>query len=288
MNGIKGTAAGLAICAAVVAATPLATQAAQAHKGVKPQKTSTTAKAQKNSISILLGSLQALSATSATVTRGTTSTTVALSANTRYVAHSQAAAIGGLKQGEQVAVIVRTGKTGPEAAQLIYDTVPFGVAQRYSGTVAASTSTSLTLNLTATTSVTLQLNASTRYRVNGVSVTTAPGFLANAAVTVEAEYLTTGATVARLVAIGTAPKAADVARVNGKLAGISGNTLTVTLKGGTTVSVTLTPTTLFYVNNALVTTLPALTSTATVQVRATRATDGTLTALTVKVRAKTK
>lgn len=155
------------------------------------------------------GTLSSISAGSATIaTPNNGSLTVTLASQATYTARSQAAATAGLKTGVQVAAYGSSVNGVATARSLDYDASPFvAVTLRYTGTVASSSASALTLT-TSNGSVTVQLTSATRYQVNGATSSTAPAFNTGQQVRVSAAQYTDGSLVAQLVTIPSAATAA--------------------------------------------------------------------------------
>ena len=151
------------------------------------------------------GTLSSLSATSVTIaTPSNGSLTATLDAAATYTARSQAAAVAGLKTGVQVAVHGSSVNGTTTVRSLEYDTKPFAATiVRYTGTVASSTATSLTLTTTGGQSVTVQTNSNTRYIVGTAKASSRPTFAANQQVRVSAAQMTDGSLVAQSVAVAS-------------------------------------------------------------------------------------
>lgn len=263
-----------------------AAQGAKANKGTKTAQGTKATQAGRVGRNVVLGTLTSFNETSATITTpsGTTAT-VALAAGTRYVAHRQAAAIAGLKTGEQVAVSTVTKGTTTQAAVLEFDTAPFGVSVRFAGTASSSTSTSLTVAIAGGGTVTVQLNGSTTYRVNGTKATSLPATVQNQPVVVDAQAMTNGGIVARTVAIGQSAARSQRVIVRGTIASFTNTSLSITVQqGAAPVVVQLATTTRYIVKGTAATSAPAFAANQQVVVLATRQADGTLVANTVSIR----
>jgi hypothetical protein len=151
----------------------------------------------------VFGTLSAISATSVTVaTPSNTSVTATLDAQATYTARSQAAAVAGLKTGDQVAVRGSSVNGTTTARGLDYDTKPFAAtAVRYTGTVSSSTGNSLSLTTASGQAVTVQLTSTTTYVVNGAKASSRPTFSANQQVRVSVAQMTDGSLVAQSVSV---------------------------------------------------------------------------------------
>jgi hypothetical protein len=154
----KSRVAPLFVLAALLLAVPAAVLAA------RPAATPPT--------SHVFGSLESLSSTTAVITTRLGDIDVALDPVTAYVSYDQAAALAGIKDGDQVDAsgVYRDGTL--HADRLRYDTSPFFVtgAIKFNGHYSASTSSSLTLQLKKKNLITFNTDANTRYFLNGQRV----------------------------------------------------------------------------------------------------------------------
>lgn len=281
MRRTNMTVAGLVAGGALLLALPGASLAS-GHTNAAT-KTAHQATAQRG---LLLGSLGSLTASSAVVNiAGGSPTTVSVGAYTRYIAHTQAAAIAGLKSGEQVAVRTVTTAAGVKAGAIEYDTVAFGVPARVVGTITGGTpGSTLTITPASGAPVTVQLNTSTKYVVNGTRVSGLTSIPTNQVAMVSALQMTTGGTVASTVSIGQAPAKGQRVVVRGTVASIAGNVITVTVKkNATPVQVQLAPTTSYIVGGKMAPAAPSFTTKERIVIVATRQSDGSLVATTVAV-----
>jgi len=285
MNRVRTAVISSIACAAVLAALPGGVLAAK-HKPAKQKPaqttTGTTGTKTTNGKNVLYGTLQSISSTSATVS-GAAAGTMTLGANTRFVAHSYAAAAAGIKVNQQVAILGRNGT----AAVVEYDTKAFAVgATVIQGTLSLS-GTTLTVTPAGGTAVTVTTNSQTRYVVNGATTTTAPSLPANTSGRVQVVRYTDGTSVARVVAVGAAApstRARTVVLWGTVAAASAGETsLTVTTPSGS-VTVGVTSSTKFRVNGQAVAAAPAFAANQQVQVIARQNADGSYTALLVSTR----
>jgi len=149
------------------------------------------------------GTLTDLTATTASIKTLTgTTVIVRLLPTTAYTARSQQAATHGLQAGDYV---VARGR-GLRAATVVYDTAPFtlnGVAQsnRLAGTVAASDTNSLTLNLADGTSRTVRLLPTTQFRFRGGPLHNPAPLMQGLRVSVQGHQRPNGLFVARVVTV---------------------------------------------------------------------------------------
>jgi hypothetical protein len=276
------TAAALAAGAALLIAVPGASFAA-GHAGLAGKNTQQA----KPQAALLLGTLGTLTTAGAVINvSGGSPTPLSVGNYTRYIGHTQAAAIAGLRTGEQVAVRTLTSSAGTRAVSIEFDTAPFGLSSHIVGTITGGTvGSSLSITPASGTPVTVQLTGSTKYLVNGSKVNGLTSIPANQQAVVSFLRMTTGGTVATTVVIGQAPAKAQRVVVRGRVASFQGNVLSITVKRGTTpVQVQITTSTKFIVGGKLVTAVPALAQNQLIVILATRQSDGSLVADTVGLR----
>lgn len=270
----KRATAGLLTAAALAIGVPAGTFAAQSR--------AQAAQATQVQTTTVLGTLTQLSTTSATVTPpGGAGTSVAVTAATRYVAHTQAAALKGLAIGDQAILYVRTDAKGSRVTSLVYDSAAFGLGIKLTGAITASSPTSLTVTPAGSAPVTFQLQSTTRFSADGFGLKGIIALAANQQATVQAQQMTSGDTIARSVVVGQAvPKAARV-NVHGAVSAIGQNSLTITAKGVTS-TVQLTPNTFYVVKGALVAAAPAFAAKQRVRILAVKQSDGSLAAAVIE------
>lgn len=144
-----------------------------------------------------------------------------------------------------------------------------------SGTVTASSATSLTIQTKSGTAVTVALTSSTRYGTARTAPTTAPSFAVGERVHVRAIAGAGGALTAVRV---RQAMPSTVVRLTGTITAASATSLTVQTTGGATQTVQLGPKTVIRVAGQKVTSLPALPMTGKVRVVAVQQKDGSLLA----------
>lgn len=193
MNRLTTTLGSSIACAALLAA---GASGALAAKG--PGKAKARAKRAVSARIVGYGTLSALSANAATITTpGNTSLSATLAPGASYTARSQAAAIAGLKVGDQVVLRGRSVNGATTVTALGFNTGAFAIgAAAFAGTVGSAGATSLTVTRGTGQSVTVALSSTTRYIVNGTRATTPPALAAGQKVRVLAKRMTDGSIVA--------------------------------------------------------------------------------------------
>ena len=126
----------------------------------------------------VFGSLVSITASGAVINTRLGDISVVFQPSVAYVSYGQAAALAGIKVGDQVdaAGAYRDGTL--HADRLRYDTVafPVTVSTKFDGHYSTSTSTTLTLQLTKKRLIKFDVDANTRYFMNGKRLTGPPSY----------------------------------------------------------------------------------------------------------------
>lgn len=298
MTSFKTLAISVVACGALLATLPSGALAAKRHATkpahtTKPKATKTQKSLPANSVRIA-GTVKSFANGVLTVQlKNNTSVDVSVNGSTvYYVNGAKAAAAPVFTSSERVEVIAQKQSNGSYVALRIavgHEAKRAHAGASIAGTVDSSTSTSLKILLANNTTVTVQLNGQTKYVVNGAIAAARPTLTKGEAVRVKAQKQTNGSLLARVVATGTFAKPAhDGVRIAGAVTNASTNgsvtTLTIKLKNGNSVTVTVNSSTRFVVNGKQAMAAPTLASNQQVRILAQKQADGSYLALVVSVR----
>jgi hypothetical protein len=127
----------------------------------------------------VFGRLESITATNAIISTKVGDIKVLLEPIVAYVSYDQAAALAGLKAGDQVDASGTYGDGTLHVDRMRYDTVAFPISGliRFDGRYSASTATTLTLTLKRKAMITFNLDANTRYFENGHRLAGPPPFI---------------------------------------------------------------------------------------------------------------
>ena len=293
MTSLKTLAISSVACAALLASLPGGALAAKRHSttshATKPKATKTHQTTVANGVRIH-GVVKSLAGSSLTITlkNGTTATVTLNGSTVYYVNGAKAAARPTFTTNERVHVLAQKQSDGSYVALAV--AVGHGAKHARNGGLVAGTvksfaAGSLTILRKDGSTVTVTLNGQTKYVVNGAVAAAPPAFSNGEAVRVRVQKQADGSLVALAVATGTFTKPVHTgARIGGTVSGSTATSLTVTLKNGSSVTVTLNGNTKYIVNGAQNASPPAFSKGQQVRVLAQKQSDGSYLALVVSVR----